>query len=281
MKEVNMKNAKSRNWTQAEVDAAIKREPALWGELERIEVTSGEFGDVQAGLEECRVATQLHPDEITQLLIAIRLSRTSTAVRPERRDEGLRSPVHALRGNVGLQSAPRTSSHSGALVYCALLVGILFLIAGVGRAGATETIGPASSIPERAAPAVACPSEDFSVFIHGFAGSAAVQRAFTKFPLEYGQVDQDLVGTGKPDFNERTIRSFQEIPLFDKADGKRIFPSAINRKKTRMQIKIEEDGAASVTTAVIYVPDTGFQIYFRFRKIGRCWFLFRIDDKSV
>jgi hypothetical protein len=140
-------------------------------------------------------------------------------------------------GNVGLQSAPRTSSHSGALVYCALLVGILFLIAGVGRAGATETIGPASSIPERAAPAVACPSEDFSVFIHGFAESAAVQRAFTKFPLEYGQVDQDLVGTGKPDFNERTIRSFQEIPLFDKADGKRIFPSAINRKKIKCKSK--------------------------------------------
>ena len=59
------------------------------------------------------------------------------------------------------------------------------------------------------------------------------------------------------------------------------FSRVRSTEKNQMQVKIEEDGAASVTTAVIYVPDTGFQIYFRFRKIGRCWFLFRIDDKSV
>jgi hypothetical protein len=76
-----MKRAKSRNWTQAEVDeaiAAINREPGLWEELRRIEATTGEF-DVDAGLRAERIVVQLHPEcelnEITDLLIALRLSR--------------------------------------------------------------------------------------------------------------------------------------------------------------------------------------------------------------
>jgi len=32
---------------------------------------------------------------------------------------------------------------------------------------------------------------------------------------------------------------------------------------------------------MLYVPDTGFHIYFKFRKLGNCWFLFEIDDKSI
>jgi hypothetical protein len=77
-----MKIAKSRVWTTAEIEeaiAAIRTEPGLWDELSRIEAITGEFRDVEAGVQERRIVTQLHPEcelsEITQLMLAVRLSR--------------------------------------------------------------------------------------------------------------------------------------------------------------------------------------------------------------
>jgi hypothetical protein len=75
-----MKIAKSRSWTEDEVKdaiAALKREPGLWEELERIEATTGEFTDTKAGFEQRRIISRSHPEcelnEITDLLLAIRL----------------------------------------------------------------------------------------------------------------------------------------------------------------------------------------------------------------
>ena len=77
-----MKIAKSRSWTDAEVQhaiAEIKKEPGLWEELERIEATTGELGDVEAGRKEERIVVRLHPEcglkEVVDLLLAIRLFR--------------------------------------------------------------------------------------------------------------------------------------------------------------------------------------------------------------
>jgi hypothetical protein len=76
-----MKIAKSRAWTQGEIDqaiAAIKRVPGLWEELMQIEAATGDF-NVDAGLKAERIIMQLHPEcelnEITDLKIASRLSR--------------------------------------------------------------------------------------------------------------------------------------------------------------------------------------------------------------
>jgi Protein of unknown function (DUF1629) len=81
----NMKTAKSRSWTDADVQetiAEIKKKAGLWEELERIEATTGEFRDVDAGLEQTRVVIGFHPkcelNEITDLLLAIRLVRRAT-----------------------------------------------------------------------------------------------------------------------------------------------------------------------------------------------------------
>jgi hypothetical protein len=77
-----MKIAKSRSWTGVEVQEAVtalKREPGLWEDLARIEATTGEFREVEAGVQEARIVTRLHPEcelnEITDLLLAIRLYR--------------------------------------------------------------------------------------------------------------------------------------------------------------------------------------------------------------
>jgi hypothetical protein len=130
---------------------------------------------------------------------------------------------------------------------------------------------------------IACPSQDFSVFLKRFSESAKLQKAFTTLPLVYGQVDQELIGTGKPDFSTRSIKSFQEVPLFDKADGGRILPSAAKLAKESLKLdpvsEVRENPAEK--TAKLYAPDTGFHILFKFRKVTGCWFLLEIDDMSV
>jgi hypothetical protein len=145
------------------------------------------------------------------------------------------------------------------------------------------TAGQAPQNGSKPIQAVACPSQEFPIFLHRFSESAEIQRAFTSLPLKYGQVDQDLIGTGKPNFSTRMIRAFQKIPLFDKADGGRILPGPIKLKKNQLEIKIISDvpKGSSEKTAMLFAPDTGFHIYFKFKMIGTCWFLFEIDDKSV
>jgi hypothetical protein len=71
--------AKSRDWTDTEVQeaiSAIKKEPGLWEELEHIEKTTGDFANTEAEKREWRVLLALHPGselhEKTQLYMAIR-----------------------------------------------------------------------------------------------------------------------------------------------------------------------------------------------------------------
>jgi hypothetical protein len=99
----------------------------------------------------------------------------------------------------------------------------------------------------------------------------------------YGQIDQELVGTGKPDFRTRSIKSSQEIPLFDKADSGRILPSAAKLAKKGLKVEVVSEAPenSSERTAKLYAPDTGFHILFKFRRVTSCWFLFEIDDESV
>ena len=70
--------AKSRDWTEAEVQeaiAAIKQEPGLWEEVEHIEKTTGDF-EMEVHHKELRILFRLHQDcelnEITDLYHAIR-----------------------------------------------------------------------------------------------------------------------------------------------------------------------------------------------------------------
>jgi hypothetical protein len=54
----------------------------------------------------------------------------------------------------------------------------------------------------------ACPSPDFSKFLHAFSNRADVQRQFTKLPLEYGQVATAAIGT-EGEYTRRTIQEFE------------------------------------------------------------------------
>jgi hypothetical protein len=77
-----VKLAKSRKWTDVEVQRAIaeiKKEPNLWEELEKIEKTTGDFRGTPAGLKEQEIVASLHRDcelnELTDLHVAIRRRR--------------------------------------------------------------------------------------------------------------------------------------------------------------------------------------------------------------
>jgi hypothetical protein len=77
-----MRPAKSRNWTVAEVEAAvaaIKAKPGLWDELERIEKTTADFRGTDIVRQEHAIIKKLYPDttlsETTQLYGEIRKFR--------------------------------------------------------------------------------------------------------------------------------------------------------------------------------------------------------------
>jgi hypothetical protein len=77
-----MKIAKSRVWTPVEVEeagVALRKEPGLWDELERLEKENGDFLESDAGRREMQIVARLHRGcelkEISDLLAALRRVR--------------------------------------------------------------------------------------------------------------------------------------------------------------------------------------------------------------
>jgi hypothetical protein len=141
---------------------------------------------------------------------------------------------------------------------------------------------------------VACPSMNFRTFFEAFRSSQLVQRQFTQLPLIYGK--REMLTPGDP-FWRRKIRRFESIPDFNPDDG-RIFPSKESMVKDQLSVTFQEGrderdagpwvedkaglGAhADGVIAVLSVQDSGYQIYYRFRKRAACWILVGIDDKST
>jgi hypothetical protein len=143
------------------------------------------------------------------------------------------------------------------------------------------------SIPEvaDATTSETCPAQNFSSFVDAFAESAAIQRRYTRIPLEYGHLNTDLIGTLKEDkaFSTRTINSFEAVPSFDRKDGGRIFRSKKKRLERGLEIRIgpSDERETNSTIATIFLPDSGFHVEYRFVKTTNCWILVGIDDRST
>jgi hypothetical protein len=131
----------------------------------------------------------------------------------------------------------------------------------------------------------ACPGRDFRSFVAAFAESEPIQRQYTRLPLVYGLLDQNLLGTDEIDnaFSRRLIRSFDEIPFRDPGDGYRIFPSKAKTKKWKFLVTIgtAAEYPGSKTIVSLGLSDTGFGVYFRFIRADGCWTLVGIDDRST
>jgi len=130
----------------------------------------------------------------------------------------------------------------------------------------------------------ACPARDFHSFVEAFAESAAVQRQYTRLPFVYGHLDVDLIGTDDDKaFSRKLIRSFDAIQYRDPEDDNRIFPSNTKRKKKGFRIQIGRlaEYPGNKTIVLLFLPDTGFGLYFRFVRAEGCWSLIGIDDRST
>jgi hypothetical protein len=137
----------------------------------------------------------------------------------------------------------------------------------------------------------ACPSPDFSKFLHAFSNRADLQRQFTTLPLEYGQLDPDAIGAGREEYRLRTIEQFEKIPSFDVRSGGTIMPNERRRTKEHERLVVErtpedpeyprERQAPDDMVARLFIDDTGFHIYYRFQRADGCWFLRAIHDKSI
>jgi hypothetical protein len=139
----------------------------------------------------------------------------------------------------------------------------------------------------------ACPSPEFSKFLRAFSNSADVQRQFTKFPLDYGQLFDPGAPDTKQEYKRQTIKSFEKIPTFDRQNGGIIIPSERQRAKAPERLIVLAKGererpeypgerkSPDDMVAMLHIEDTGFDIYYRFQRVDGCWFLRAIHAKST
>jgi hypothetical protein len=142
-------------------------------------------------------------------------------------------------------------------------------------AGCFEIATWSTAIPGPGAAPMAtppCPSQDFPVFLDAFGESVEVQRGYTRIPLVYDQ----------PREGERTINSFDAIPISDGRDGGRILRGKAKRQQRGLKVKVEPDreDAQNTKTVTVVLPHTGFHLEYQFASTDTCWELVRIVDRS-
>src|SRR5262245_32719968 len=175
----------------------------------------------------------------------------------------------------------------GALPITVRLAAALFLLVGPAVTS-LQSAQQKSDAPKN----VRCPSKHFGRFLELFSDNPNLQRRFTRLPLEYGEVIDPGYPEPSREYYQRMIESFETIPLFDRRDGGRIFPSRAKRNRDDLVIEWErgmlekpefpdERISPDDDVVLLFVGGTGFGIYFRFAQTGNCWFLEAIHDKST
>jgi hypothetical protein len=125
-----------------------------------------------------------------------------------------------------------------------------------------------------------------------------LQRRYTSLPLEFGLLDQELIGTDREEeaYKTRAIRKFEEIPSYRPETGA-ILPTEAELKQDGLQFAITTRANSSprkdadperrivdpnLATATLRIAaGAGFRIHYRFRLTSGCWFLFGISDRST
>lgn len=136
---------------------------------------------------------------------------------------------------------------------------------------------PVATVPAAAAPVssaapaaagVACPSQDFEVFLKAFADDIEVQKAYTQRPLRSDSIDPDASPEPRP------------VSAMLDGDALRfpVMPSTRQQQSDGLALSLSEtNGDKEVMLAK---PDTDYQLSFFFRK-GECWTLYRKRDDSL
>ncbi|WP_426103602.1 hypothetical protein [Massilia sp. TSP1-1-2] len=118
------------------------------------------------------------------------------------------------------------------------------------------------------AAAPACPSDKFEPFFKAYAESAAVQKAFTEYPLAHVLLDHSAE---KP----RAIK----VALPQAKLSFPLLPSAAKRKADHLAFRVDAI-TADKAQATIFNTERGYQKAYFFRK-SACWKLELIEDRSL
>ena len=119
-----------------------------------------------------------------------------------------------------------------------------------------------------AATTPACPSEKFEPFFKAYSESAAVQKAFTEYPLAHVLLDHS---SAKP--REIKVALPQAKLTFP------LLPSAAKRKAEHLEFRIDAV-TPDKAQATIFNTERGYQKAYYFRKTA-CWKLELVEDRSL
>lgn len=118
------------------------------------------------------------------------------------------------------------------------------------------------------AAAPACPSEKFEPFFKAYTDSAALQKAFTEYPLAHILLDHSSE-------KARQIK----VALPQKKLTFPMLPSAAQRKTEGLSFRIDAV-AGDKAQATIFSTERGYEKTYYFRKTA-CWKLEMVEDRSL
>jgi hypothetical protein len=118
------------------------------------------------------------------------------------------------------------------------------------------------------AAAPACPSDKFEPFFKAYTENAAVQKAFTEYPLAHVLLDHS---SDKPrEIKVVVPQAKLSFPLL---------PSSARRKAEHLAMRVDAV-TADKAQATIFNTDSGYQKAYFFRKTS-CWKLELVEDRSL
>ena len=113
-----------------------------------------------------------------------------------------------------------------------------------------------------------CPADKFEPFFKAYTESAALQKAYTEYPLAHILLDHS---SSKP----RQIK----VALPQKKLTFPILPTAARRKAERLDMRVDAV-AGDKAQATIFNADRGYEKSYYFRKT-KCWKLELVEDRSL
>lgn len=128
--------------------------------------------------------------------------------------------------------------------------------------------GSGQTLPMEAGPA--CPASGFPAFFDAYVEHLALQKAFTRWPLDATTIDSDAQPEPAP-----VTRSIEQTQAS--------FPLLMTRQRAAadgltVTVQQPDDRHAIVTYAK---PDTDYQLRYWFERTGDCWMLVRMQDDSL
>ena len=130
-----------------------------------------------------------------------------------------------------------------------------------------------------AASEVACPSEDFSLFIHQFSNDQEIQRVFSKKLLKFTMITDPMSGS-RQSSTSFLNKSKMHFPILQN-------DIALKRDGLNIEIlRILDDSMVEIPDfAAILVSDkqslSGHYVQYKFKYEGNCWFLVEVNDWST